>query len=180
MDIPAAPKLSHAFTLDVSLAPPHEIGQTVIGDQRFIPITGGSVHGPKLRGSILAGGGDWNIVKPDGLVHIFAKYTMSLTEEDGSQTMVTITNEGIGRASQEVMRGVFTATDPSKFSQGSMGLVDNVSGGEVDNTWYTRTWPKFEVQSGSTYSWLCGSMWLGILRPPQSQGRVIIDVFEVS
>lgn len=180
MCVSAAPELALAFTLNVELAPPQTIGTTIYGDQRFIPITGGTITGPKLTGNILAGGGDWNLVRPDDLVHLLAKYTISLTEDNGSETLVTITNEGIGRANRAVMEGVFNADDPSEFSNGSMGTGKSVVEGDGEGDgWYTRTSPKFEVRVGSKYQWLCCSLWLGVLRPPQRQGEVVIDVFQV-
>jgi hypothetical protein len=43
-----APTLQYAFTLKVDLAPPHEYGITNVGNKQYIPITGGTVTGPKL------------------------------------------------------------------------------------------------------------------------------------
>jgi hypothetical protein len=53
------------------------------------------VTGPKFKGKILPNtGGDWKAVRVDGVVHLYAGYT--LQAEDG--TLVGICNEGYGRA----------------------------------------------------------------------------------
>jgi hypothetical protein len=127
-----APKLNYVFTLHVDLAPPQCFGRTSFGERRFIPITGGRFEGPKIKGKILPGGGDWNAARSDGVVHVLAKYTIQV--EDG--TLINLTNEGYGRASQKTMDGVF-GDDPSK------ALIAN---GGTD--WYTKTFPKFEVTDG--------------------------------
>lgn len=120
------------------------------------------------------------MVRPNDTVHILAKYTLSLPEDDGSETLVLITNEGVGRASREVMKGVFNAEDPSNFSNGQMGGAgDDTDGHGTDDSWYTRTCAKFEVRTGSKYEFLSKSLWVGVLKPPQKQGGVIVDMFQV-
>ena len=156
------PKLEYVFTLHVDLAPPLDFGSTHCGDRRFIPIVGGTFSGPRLNGKILPGGGDWNAVRPDGVVHVLAKY--SIQTEDG--VMISVTNEGYGRASREDMQAVF-GDDPTKAS---------MKGGGAD--WYTKTVPKFEVAEGR-YGWLNRSVFLGDLLPPQQPGHVKIEVYEV-
>lgn len=159
-----APQLKYIFTLHVDLAPPHEFGQTCAGERRFIPIVGGKVEGPDFKGQILSGGGDWNAVRPNDTVHILAKY--SIKAEDG--TMINVTNEGYGRASQSTMRTVF-GEDPAKASmQGAEGGVN----------WYTKTFPRFEVAPGK-HDWLARSCFLGDLLPPKIPNHVKIDVYEV-
>ncbi|KAJ4395066.1 hypothetical protein N0V91_011095 [Didymella pomorum] len=156
------PKLQYAFTLHVHLAPPQYFGNTAAGERRFIPITGGKVQGPKLTGTILAGGGDWNAARTDGVVHIYAKY--SIQAEDG--TLIVITNEGYGRASQQVMNGVF-GDDPAKASMenGRLG-------------WYTKTCPKFEVAPGQ-HGWLNSTCFVGDLLPPTLPNHVEINIYEI-
>ncbi|KAJ5381877.1 uncharacterized protein N7496_004305 [Penicillium cataractarum] len=160
------PPLELVFTLQVDLAPPLDYGSTATGDKRFIPITGGKVAGPKFEGKILPNtGGDWNTVRSDGVVHLYARYTIQA--EDG--TLIGILNEGYGRASQEIMKVVFEDTDPAKASMANGGA-----------DWYTRTSPRFEVDVGNEkHGWLAKSVFLGNLKPPQRPGYVEIDVYEV-
>ena len=43
-----------------------EIGSTPHGKLSIFPVTGGSFEGERLRGKVLAGGGDWVTAKADG------------------------------------------------------------------------------------------------------------------
>ncbi|KAJ4310730.1 hypothetical protein N0V94_008304 [Neodidymelliopsis sp. IMI 364377] len=156
------PTLEYVFTLHVDLAPSQYFGKTAAGERRFIPITGGKVEGPRFTGKILAGGGDWNAARPDGVVHIFAKY--SIQAEDG--TLIVTTNEGYGRASQQIMDGVF-GDDPAKASMEDGGLG-----------WYTKTCPRFEVAPGP-HGWLNSTCFVGDLLPPTVPNHVKIDVYEI-
>lgn len=158
-------ELKYVFTLHVDLARPHEFGHTFSGMRRFIPITGGKVEGPGLKGAILAGGGDWNAARPDGVVHVFAKYTVQADDD----VLINITNEGYGRAGQKVMEGVF-GDDPAKASTGS--------GADPGEKWYTKTFPRFEVTSGK-HDWLNKSCFVGDLLPPQVPNHVKIDIYQI-
>ena len=159
-----APKLEYAFTLHVDLAPPQDFGTTFCGQRRFIPITGGRFEGPRIKGTILAGGGDWNAARPDGVVHLLAKYTIQA--DDG--TLISVTNEVYGRANQDTMRTVF-GDNPAAAS------MEGVDGGA---NWYTKTFPRFEVAQGE-HDWLTKSCFIGDLLPPQVRNHVKIDVYEV-
>ena len=87
-DVPAggpsapAPTLVHVFSVRATLAPPLEVGEADGGRRRFIAITGGTVDGPRLRGTVLAGGGDWQTIVPGGLTRVEARYF--LKADDGT------------------------------------------------------------------------------------------------
>lgn len=164
--MPVPPQLEYSFTLHVDLDHPLDIGSTVSGDKRFIPITGGSVSGPKLNGKIIPNsGGDWNTVRSDDVVHLYARY--SIQADDG--TMLGIINEGYGRASRTAMKSVFEDADPSSTSMANGG-----------KDWYTRTNPRFELSTeNKEFQWLVNSVFLGDLKPPTRPGHVEIDVYQV-
>lgn len=146
----------HAFRIDVELRQAIEVGSTYLGHRRVIPITGGRVTGERLRGRILPGGADWNVIRPDGVTHIWARY--EIEADDGA--IISITNEGIGRVSQEQMAHIF-AGNPAAVTD-----------------WYTRTTPKFETAS-EKHQWLNASVFVGDLLPPAQPWAVSIEVYEV-
>ncbi|KAJ5246776.1 hypothetical protein N7468_001759 [Penicillium chermesinum] len=164
--MPVPPQLEYSFTLHVDLDHPLDFGSTVFGDRRFIPISGGSVSGPKLNGKIIPNsGGDWNTVRSDDVVHLYARY--SIQADDGS--MIGIINEGYGRDSQKAMKSVFEDADPSSTSMANGG-----------KDWYTRTSPRFELATeNKKFQWLISSVFLGDLKPPTRPGYVEIDVYRV-
>lgn len=78
----AAPTLVPAFTIVAEIAPATELGQTVAGPRRLIPITGGSVTGEGIAGTVRPGAWDWQIDRPDGCTDLEADYF--LETDDGA------------------------------------------------------------------------------------------------
>jgi len=70
--------------LRLETAPTEEIGGLSI-----FPVTGGSFEGERLRGKVLAGGGDWVTTKPDGTFELDLRAT--LETDDGALIHLTFT-----------------------------------------------------------------------------------------
>ena len=138
MDELPAPGLELAARFSVEVGAPVEIGDTGHGLRRLIPILGGSVGGPLLRGRVLAGGADFQTVEAGGVARLEARYALEL--DDG--TRVYVVNHALRRAAPEVtarlVRG--EAVDPA--------LV------------YFRCAPRFEVGPGP-WRWLAEHVFLG-------------------
>ena len=69
------------FEMSANVAEPHDIGITPAGTRRIIPVTGGTFQGPKLKGAVLPGGGDWLLIRPDGVRQLDVRAT--LRTDDG-------------------------------------------------------------------------------------------------
>lgn len=142
------------LTVRAELAGILKFGATPYGERRIIDILGGTVEGPKLKGRILPGGADWQIVRADGVVHLHARYTI---ETDGGG-LVLVDSEGYRHGPPEVM--VRLARDEA-----------------VDPTlYYFRTFMRFET-ADPTASWL--NRILAIGRGSREHQAVRIEVFEV-
>src|SRR5688572_10236061 len=76
------PRAELAFTIHVQIGPLQQIGQTPAGGARVIPITGGTFEGPKIKGTVIPGGADWQISRPDGVTELRAHY--GLKTDDGA------------------------------------------------------------------------------------------------
>ena len=93
-EIPAAvAPLQTEFVYEavVEIAAPVEVGATPLGQRRYIPITGGTFEGSRLRGTILPGGADWQTSRPDGVTEVDALY--SIRTDDG--TVIIVRNCGV-------------------------------------------------------------------------------------
>ena len=60
------PELEFVMQLNVTLGEAYTVGETQAGKRHVIPITGGTFEGPLLRGTIINGGADYQLVSADG------------------------------------------------------------------------------------------------------------------
>ena len=100
------PQLEHVCDLAVTIAPPVEVGQTVAGQRRMIPITGGVVRGPRMNGRVVPGGADFQLILGEGTqAHLDARYVIEL--DDGTRVFVQNTALRVASLenSQRIMRG---------------------------------------------------------------------------
>ena len=51
--------------MHADLEPPQELGKTPYGQRKIYNVRGGTFEGPRLRGTILPGGGDWLMERSD-------------------------------------------------------------------------------------------------------------------
>ena len=97
---PPAPKMEFAFELHAEVAKPDEVGVIPGGARRVIPILGGTFTGPGLKGKILPGGADHQLLQPDGFTQLEARYI--LQTEQGE--MIYVTNRGMRHGPAEVLQ----------------------------------------------------------------------------
>ena len=151
---PQPPKLSLAMTLTVQVGPPIELGEVPRGRRRIIPILGGTFEGPNVRGKVLPGGADWQIVRADGLAELDTRYML----QTDAGSLVYIQNAGIRHAPPDVTKKLLAGqpVDPSQV--------------------YFKTVPTFET-SAPELQWLTRSIFVGTgeRRPTE----VIIRVWRV-
>lgn len=130
------------------------VGATPNGGRRVGLVGGGTFEGARLKGTILPGGADWIIARPDGSTTLDVRIV--LQTDDGAA--IAMTYRGLRHGPAEVM--------------------DKVNKGEfVDPAlYYFRTAIQFETAS-ETYAWLNGIIAIGTgSRPPEGP---VYDVFEV-
>jgi hypothetical protein len=133
MPLDTTPELAFAFELRVQVGPP-----AIFASHRSVPILGGTFEGPEVRGRVLAGGVDRQVIRADGSMDLHARYTL---ETDRGE-LISVVNRGIRRASPEVMERLRAglAVDPA--------LV------------YCRTSPVFATQAPEL-QWLTRSVFVG-------------------
>src|SRR5580658_9343321 len=85
------PGLLHVADLVVKIAEPIEIGRIAGNLRRMIPIAGGEVIGPRIRGKVLPGGADFQIMRADGVSDLHARYVIE-TEE---RQLIYVENSGV-------------------------------------------------------------------------------------
>ena len=96
LGIPAAraaevPALAFAFEAFVTIGAAQTPGPTPFGGRNRIPITGGHFEGPAIKGTVLPGGADWQLIRNDGAVNLEADYM--LQADDG--TLIHVHNHAV-------------------------------------------------------------------------------------
>ena len=80
-------KTEFMWDAKVKIANMINVGESKRGVIRVIPITGGTFTGPKIKGEVLSGGEDSQLVRPDGDTELNARYL--LKTDDGYVIQVT-------------------------------------------------------------------------------------------
>lgn len=151
-----APELltRYVFTVTARIAEVTSAGDIGTGVRRIIPIIGGEVKGEGINGKVLPFGADFQIIRPNELIELEAKYAFET--DDGA--VVYVENKGI------------------RF--GPVELLQKLKRGEpVDpKLIYFRTVPKFET-GAEKYRWLMQHIFIG--SAARHADRVVIDVHQV-
>ena len=144
----------YVFTITARIGEVTSAGEIGHGVRRIIPILGGEVRGEGVNGKICAFGADFQIIRPNELIELEAKYAFET--DDGA--VVYVENRGI------------------RF--GPVEFLQRLKRGEpVDPALiYFRTVPRFETGS-EKYRWLMESLVVG--SAARHADRVVIDVHQV-
>lgn len=127
------PAFALLYECTVTISPAIDFGPTVEGHRRVIPITGGTFRGPRMRGTVLNEGADWNLSRKDGAGSADAAYYLRTDD----QVLIRVVNQGVGAPR--------AAADPAAAERFIM---------------YTHA--AFEAPTGK-YDWLNRGMFFGTL-----------------
>jgi hypothetical protein len=148
------PELAFVFEARVDIGPSEHVGNGAGDELDFTPITGGTVDGPRLRGTVLAGGGDWSVQRGPTVCELDAHYL--IRAEDGA--LIDIVNRGFYRTTSEVA---------ARIEVGEEADPRDV---------YFRTSPVFRTDAPA-HRWLAETVFVGLAR--DEVGQVCIRFFEV-
>jgi hypothetical protein len=107
------PELNLLLEVRATLEAPIVVGEVPEGARRVVPISGGTFAGPRLRGTLVPGGADWQYLRPDGVMIVAAQYL--LRTDDG--VIIQVNNRGMRHGPEAVMRrlGAGEAVDPADY-----------------------------------------------------------------
>jgi Protein of unknown function (DUF3237) len=97
-----APELEFVFGAQVTVDPPQDLGAFNKGQRRVVPITGGTFAGPNMRGTVVPGGADWQLIRHDGVAELDARYT--LQTDDG--VAIHVHNRALRYGPPDVMQAL--------------------------------------------------------------------------
>jgi hypothetical protein len=144
----------YVFTITACIGDVTIAGETGHGVRRIIPILGGEVRGERVNGKVCAFGADFQIIRPNELIDLEAKYAF---ETDDGAT-VYVENKGIRFGPVELLQKLKRnePVDPRLI--------------------YFRTAPRFET-GHANYRWLMENLFVG--SAARHADRVVIDVHQV-
>ena len=151
------PALRSEFLLQIigDLGDPQNVGETPLGVRRILYMTGGSFSGPRLKGEVLPGGGDWVLARRDGVAQLDIRMTLRTDDK----ALIYASCGGIldmaPALRERIMRGEIV--DPSKY--------------------YFRTALVFET-AAEKYSWLNRLIAAGVGR--RTATGMVTDVFAIA
>lgn len=142
------------FRLEAQVAPPQVTSGGPYGDRRFIPVTGGRFDGERLSGTILPGGADCQLIRPDGAAELDVRVVLQCA--DGPIILM----KGLG------------------LRHGPPAVLARLAAGEqvAPDEYYFREAVYFEAPAGP-YEWLNGLLAIGV--GERLPDRVYVDMYEV-
>lgn len=142
------------MTLKLAVSGMQEVGNTPAGNRRIGLVAGGTFQGDRLRGSVMPGGADWIVVRPDEVTTLDVR--LVLQTHDGAT--IGMTYRGLRHGPADVMAMV-------------------ARGEPVEpGSYYFRTAVTFETAS-ETYAWLNGIIAVGT--GDRSPEGPLYEIFEV-
>jgi hypothetical protein len=139
------------MTLRITAAPSQKLGAVPHGIRIIVPVTGGDFEGPRLRGKVLPGGGDWLLQRSDGVLELDLRITL----ETDDHALIHMTFQGLRHGPPEIIGAL-----------GRGQVVDPAS-------YYFRTLPRFET-SAEKYAFLNRIITVGVgeARPDGAVHRI--------
>lgn len=105
-------QLEHVCSYKAFLDPDFEvIGPTPEGLRVNVYITGGEVTGPRLNGKILPVGGDWLIIRADGMGIL----NVRLTVETHDSALIYLSYQGVGDLGDDGYQRFLDGNPPTQF-----------------------------------------------------------------
>ena len=150
------PGMEFAFEIrvDISAGKLMEMGNTAKGLRKIVPLMGGTFEGPNIKGTILPGGYDWQLIRHDEVAEIEARYVLKTDDGD----LITIVNTGLRHGPADIMQRI-------------------AMGEPVDQSaYYFRSIPVFETSSPE-YDWL--NSHISIATGIRKVNEVLIQVWKV-
>ena len=140
-DAPLPLRSEFLMQMSTELDDSQQIGDTPAGGRRIVHVKHGQLAGAALKGQVLPGGGDWALVRKDGVSQLDVRIT--LRTDDGALIYVTY-------------RGISTMTPEMR---------QRILKGEVvhPSEYYFRTTPVFET-AAEKYAWLNKLVAVGVGR----------------
>ncbi len=143
------PQMEFAMQLRVTLGEAYSCGETGHGERIVIPITGGTFEGPRLWGTILSGGADYQLA-----------------------------NKVLNRTELEAIYCIKT-DDGVCIHIRNRGIISNGKDQSGQPSFYFKCAPQFEAPIDSPYAWLNNALFICSPEWRQDFDGIILNVWMV-
>lgn len=79
------------MTVRILADPAQQLARVPHGVRSIVPVTGGDFEGPRLRGKVLPGGGDWLLLRSDDVLELDLRITL----ETEDHALIYMTFQGL-------------------------------------------------------------------------------------
>ena len=143
------PQMEFVMQLKVTLDEAYSCGETQHGQRIIIPITGGTFEGPRIKGTILSGGADYQLV-----------------------------NKALDRTELEAIYCIKT-DDGVCIHLRNRGIIANGKDADGKPTFYFKCAPQFEAPADSKYAWLNNALFVCQPDWSQQFKGIVLNVWQV-
>jgi len=149
---PFMPRLEYAFSIAITLSRPYFLKPTNMGATRAaVYAAEGTIEGPGIKGKVVPmSGGDFPLVRPDGVIDFDARYLLEL--DDG--TIIYLQNRGF--------RWAYTAEAAERMARNEPA---------DPSEYYMRVSPKFDVPEGP-HDWMSKHVFVGVAEKVPGANRI--------
>ena len=139
------------MTVRIAAAPAQKVGTVPHGIRSIVPVTGGDFDGERLRGKVLSGGGDWLLLRSDGVLELDLRITL----ETDDHALIYMRFQGLRHGPPDAIAALARGevVDPARY--------------------YFRTLPSFET-AAEKYAFLNRIITVGVgeARPDGAVHRI--------
>ena len=152
------PKFRYVFSISLTLGKPYWLKPTTMGATRAaVYAMEGAIEGPDIKGRVIPmSGGDWPLLRPDGVIDFDARYMLEL--DDG--TVIYMQNRGY--------RWAYTPEVAERMARGEHA---------EPHEYYMRVTPRFDVPEGP-HDWLSRHIFVGVAEKIPGANRIHYFVIE--
>lgn len=143
------PQLEFVMQLKVTIGEAYSCGETQHGQRTIIPITGGTFEGPRIKGTILSGGADYQLI-----------------------------NKELNRTELEAIYCIKT-DDGVCIHIRNKGIIANGKDEEGKPSFYFKCAPQFEAPADSKYAWLNNALFICSPDWTQQFKGIVLNVWQV-
>jgi hypothetical protein len=126
----------HEFTFDLTRGETYYTGETTAGQRAIGEVSGGTVTGSRLNGTVIGPSADWVFVNPDGFGRIDVR--TQIATDDGA--FIFVRYEGFMETNEAALAAILDPAAPeTDFDEAYLGIALRMETGDPRYSWVNTT-----------------------------------------